>query len=105
MDTALNFYILTFFDLTLITALLWLAYQSLSTDNIFKAVILFVSFGLLMALAWVRLHAPDVALAEAALGAGLTGPLFLAAYRRMEKLQKKERRLERNDEQENDEQS
>jgi uncharacterized MnhB-related membrane protein len=34
-------------------------------------------FGLLMALTWVRLDAPDIALAEAAIGAGLTGALLL----------------------------
>ncbi len=50
--------------------------------------------GLLMALAWVRMRAPDVALAEAALGAGLTGPLFLSALRRMNRPRKGERRLD-----------
>ena len=33
-----------------------------------------------MALAWVRLDAPDVALAEIAVSAGLTGALLLAAF-------------------------
>jgi uncharacterized MnhB-related membrane protein len=32
-----------------------------------------------MALAWARLGAPDIALAEAAIGAGLTGALLLDA--------------------------
>ena len=41
--------------------------------------ILFVFFGLLLALAWVRLAAPDVALAEAAIGAGVTGALLIDA--------------------------
>lgn len=86
--------ILTAFDLILVATLLWLAGMLLATDDIFKAVVLFISFGLLMALAWVRLNAPDVALAEAALGAGLTGPLFLAALRRIERYDKKERRVD-----------
>jgi len=33
-----------------------------------------------MALSWARLQAPDIALAEAAIGAGLTGALLLDAY-------------------------
>jgi uncharacterized MnhB-related membrane protein len=86
--------ILTAFDLILVATMLWLAGMLLATDDIFKAVVLFISFGLLMALAWVRLNAPDVALAEAALGAGLTGPLFLAALRRIERCDKKERRVD-----------
>jgi len=36
-----------------------------------------------MALDWVRLAAPDVALAEAAIGAGLTGALLMAALARL----------------------
>jgi uncharacterized MnhB-related membrane protein len=40
-------------------------------------VILFVVFGLLLALVWARLGAVDVALAEAAIGAGLSGALLL----------------------------
>lgn len=82
------------FDIILIASLLWLAWNILATDDIFKAVVLFISFSLLMALCWVRLHAPDVAMAEAAIGAGLTGPLFLAALRRMKRIHKSERRMD-----------
>jgi uncharacterized MnhB-related membrane protein len=42
-----------------------------------------VTFGLLLALAWMRLDAPDVALAEAAIGAGLTGALLMATIARL----------------------
>ena len=89
----MSYSILTLFDITLVLTMLWLAWRLLSSADIFKAVVLFISFGLLMALAWVRMRAPDVALAEAALGAGLTGPLFLSALRRMERTRKGERRL------------
>jgi uncharacterized MnhB-related membrane protein len=85
--------IITCFDILLAGTLLWLAWQLLRSADIFKAIIFFISFGLLMSIAWVRMHAPDVALAEAAIGAGLTGPLFLAALRRMERRQRKERRI------------
>lgn len=90
----MTYSILTLFDIILVLTLLWLGWRLLSSEDIFKAVILFISFGLLMALAWVRMRAPDVALAEAALGAGLTGPLFLSALRRMNRTRKGERRLD-----------
>lgn len=67
------------FDLLLAGTLGWVAWRALATPDIFKAVVLFIVFGLLMALAWVRLEAPDIALAEAAIGAGLTGALLLDA--------------------------
>lgn len=98
----MTYFILTLFDILLILTMLWLAWCLLNTEDIFKAVVLFISFGLLMALAWVRLRAPDVALAEAALGAGMTGPLFLSALRRMKRIRKGERRLDRDENREQD---
>lgn len=68
-------------DIVLVLIILWLAWRALTTDNVFKGVVLFIGFGLAMALAWVRLNAPDIALAEAAIGTGLTGALFLDAVR------------------------
>jgi uncharacterized MnhB-related membrane protein len=67
------------FDLLLAFALVWSAWRSLATEDLARAVVLFIVFGLLMTLAWVRLSAPDIALAEAAIGAGLTGALLLDA--------------------------
>ena len=70
-------------DVLLALALVGLAWGALVTGNLFKAIVLFIAFGLVMALAWVRLDAPDIALAEAAIGAGLTGALLLAAYAKL----------------------
>jgi energy-converting hydrogenase B subunit D len=73
------------FDLLLAFTLVWLCWRVLATEDIFKAVVLFIVFGLLMALAWARLEAPDIALAEAAIGAGLTGALMLDAAAQMDR--------------------
>lgn len=51
--------------------------------SVFRSIVFFIVYGLLMAVAWVRLDAVDVALAEAAIGAGLTGVLFLTAFGRL----------------------
>jgi energy-converting hydrogenase B subunit D len=69
--------LLTTLDLLLCGLLVWLAWQSLAAADLFKSTVLFIVFGLVMALAWARLDAPDIALAEAAIGAGLTGSLLL----------------------------
>lgn len=68
---------LVIFDLLLALAIVALAVAALTIRDLFAAVVLFVIFGMLSALAWVRLSAPDVALAEAAIGTGLTGALIL----------------------------
>lgn len=67
------------FDAVLVFVLVWIAFRALHVDDLFRAVVLFIVFGLTMTLAWVRLQAPDLALAEAAIGAGLTGALLLDA--------------------------
>jgi multisubunit Na+/H+ antiporter MnhB subunit len=72
------------FDILLSVSLLLLAWHSLSARDLFHGVVLFVMFGLFVAITWLRLHAPDIALAEVAIGAGLTGALFLGTLGRME---------------------
>jgi energy-converting hydrogenase B subunit D len=67
------------FDGLLGLTLVALALGVLRSGELFRAIVLFVAFGLSMAVAWVRLDAPDLALAEAGIGAGLTGALFLSA--------------------------
>jgi uncharacterized MnhB-related membrane protein len=72
------------FDGILVLILLILAWQVLRSPDLFKAIVLFIVFGLMMSLAWVRLKAVDIALAEAAIGAGLTGALFFRALGRLQ---------------------
>lgn len=67
------------FDLALALLLPIVALGAITSADLFKAIVLYVTLGLLLALAWVRLAAPDVALAEAAIGSGLTGALLLTA--------------------------
>jgi multisubunit Na+/H+ antiporter MnhB subunit len=66
-------------DVVLALGVCWLAWRLLADRDLVRSAILFIAFGLLLALAWVRLDAPDLALAEAAIGAGVTGVLFLDA--------------------------
>ena len=68
-------------DLMLALALVGLALRVVSGEAVFRDIVLFILFGLLVALSWARLGAADLALAEAAIGAGLTGALMLMAHR------------------------
>lgn len=81
--------LLWLFDSLLCLGLIWLAWNTLACPDLFKAIVLFIAFGLLMSLTWVRLEAPDIALAEVAIGAGLTGALLLAALARLRFMTKK----------------
>jgi multisubunit Na+/H+ antiporter MnhB subunit len=69
-------------DIVLAAAVLGTALAAVLAPRARPAVLLFVAFGLLAALCWARLGALDVALAEAAIGAGVTGALLLDALAR-----------------------
>ena len=70
-------------DVMLALALVGLSLRVVTGQVLFRDIVLFILFGLVIALSWSRLGAPDLALAEAAIGAGLTGALMLMAYRRL----------------------
>ncbi|MCC5854306.1 MAG: DUF4040 domain-containing protein [Idiomarina sp.] len=84
---------MTFIDLLIGVGLVFIVVAILVSQDLFRAVVLFVTFGVLLTLAWVRLQAPDLALAEAAIGAGLTGVLLLDAigFLRKRKAARKDR--------------
>lgn len=67
-------------DVILAILLLMLAVIALYGQSLRQSIFMFMVFGLVTALAWARLKAPDVALAEAAIGAGIAGALLLAAF-------------------------
>lgn len=67
------------FDCVLAGGLVWLSWRALTSRSLFRSIVLFIAYGLFLALAWVRLDAPDLAMAEAAIGAGITGVLLLEA--------------------------
>lgn len=68
-----------FVDVLLALGIVGLAWQALTGRDLFRSVVFFIAFGLLLSVVWVRLAAPDLALAEAAIGTGLTGALLLDA--------------------------
>ncbi|MGB6352113.1 MAG: MnhB domain-containing protein [Pseudolabrys sp.] len=71
------------FEIGLAALLLAIAVCTIVVRAAFAAIVLFMIYGLLAAIAWVRLFAVDVALTEAAIGGGLTGMLMLAAAARL----------------------
>jgi multisubunit Na+/H+ antiporter MnhB subunit len=78
------------FDAAVAALIIGLAIACVALRDAFAAVVAFVAYGVALAVAWVRLQAPDVALTEAAIGSGLTGALLIgvaAELRRSRKVQ------------------
>ena len=65
-------------DLLLLSFLVICALSVAWIRDMLSAVIVFASYGLVMAIIWLQLSAPDIALTEAALGAGVTTLLLIA---------------------------
>jgi uncharacterized MnhB-related membrane protein len=76
-----NYYLII--DVLLALGITVLAVYAIFSKALFRTIVFFICFGLLVTIAWVRLGAIDVAIAEAAIGAGLTGALLLAAWGRL----------------------
>ncbi|WP_296707448.1 hydrogenase subunit MbhD domain-containing protein [Rhodoblastus sp.] len=75
--------VLPFLDVALALLVVGLAVWTIAARDLFASVVGYVAYGLLLALVWVRLYAPDVALTEAAVGSGVTGVLLITAGKRL----------------------
>ncbi|MBT9130121.1 MAG: hypothetical protein DDT31_00828 [Syntrophomonadaceae bacterium] len=67
------------FDVILMSFLVILALAVAFTRDLLAAAMIFSVYSLVMAITFVRLQAPDVALTEATVGAGITTILFVVA--------------------------
>jgi uncharacterized MnhB-related membrane protein len=59
-----------------------------SIKNILGSIIVFMVYSLIMAILWEQLNAPDLAITEAAVGAGVTTLLFVLTLKRIEGIKK-----------------
>ncbi len=72
-----------------LSALLVVAALSLAARDLLAAVILLAVFSLLCAVVFYYLHAPDVAITEAAVGAGVSTLVLAWAVKRTERGEKR----------------
>lgn len=71
------------FDACVLALMLACVISIARTRDLVKASILFSVYSLVLCLLWVHRSAPDVAMTEAAVGAGLTVALFLVVIARV----------------------
>ena len=57
------------------------------TKNLLSAAIIFMAQGLALSVVWMLLKAPDLAVTEAAVGAGISSILLFAALKKMRAIQ------------------
>ncbi len=78
--------VLTLTEIIKILLLVLLVVCAISVNlakSLLQAVIIFLSYSSVMCILWVLMESPDLAITEAAVGAGISGTLFLLTLRRI----------------------
>ncbi|MBQ3008675.1 MAG: DUF4040 domain-containing protein [Oscillospiraceae bacterium] len=78
--------ILSLFRLLLLLSLVVCAIATALSKRVMTAIILFTSYSIVMAVVWLLLRSPDLAITEAAVGAGVTSTLFFITLKNVGKL-------------------
>lgn len=71
------------FTLLVLSFLLVCAIATCLSKNLLVTVIIFMAYSLLMSIMWILLQSPDLAITEAAVGAGVTSILFFIALKKI----------------------
>ena len=76
-----------FFEYMLLIFLIGCALSVSFAKKIISAVIIFMSYSITMSIVWLLLESPDLALTEAAVGAGITSVIFFLVIRRINSME------------------
>lgn len=71
------------FELMLLGFLVLCAISVSFSKNLLNSILIFMSFSLIMSIIWILLQSPDLAITEAAVGAGVTSILFFATLKKI----------------------
>ncbi len=77
-------YMTEIFKIIMLVLLIVCAVSVNLTRGLLKAVIIFMSYSSIMCVLWVLMESPDLAITEAAVGAGVSGILFMATLKKID---------------------
>ncbi len=80
--------IIAVFRVILLVSLIICAVATAFSKRVMTAVIVFTSYSIVMAVVWLLLRSPDLAITEAAVGAGVNGVLFFLTLRKLHLIDK-----------------
>ena len=72
-----------YFELFLLGLLVICGIATCLTKNLLSSFIIFMAYSLIMSIIWAMLKAPDLAVTEAAVGAGISSILLFVTLRRL----------------------
>ena len=62
------------------------------SKNLLNSILIFMSYSLMMAIIWIVLESPDLAITEAAVGAGVTSLLFFLTLKKIQAIKEEKER-------------
>lgn len=71
------------FEMILLIFLIVCAISVSFSKNLLNSIIIFMSYSLIMSMIWILLESPDLAITEAAVGAGVTSLLFFMTLKKI----------------------
>lgn len=74
---------MTAFQIILMGLLIICAVSVSFSKNLLNAILIYMSFSLVMSMLWICLESPDLAITEAAVGAGITSVLFFVTLKKI----------------------
>lgn len=74
---------MTVFQILLMGLLIICAVSVSFSKNLLNAILIYMSFSLVMSMLWICLESPDLAITEAAVGAGITSVLFFVTLKKI----------------------
>ncbi len=74
---------MTFVHIVLLGMLIVCALSVSLTRNLLTSLIVYMSYSLIMAVIWMLMESPDLAITEAAVGAGITSVLFFVTLKKI----------------------
>ena len=78
------------FKIILLVSLIVCAVSVAFTKDLLTSIIIFMSYSLIMCVIWVLLQSPDMAITEAAVGAGVTSILFFVTLKKIRAIRREE---------------
>lgn len=81
---------MTVFTCILLGFLVVCAIAASLSKKLLNTVLIFMSYSLVMSIIWILLESPDLAITEAAVGAGATTVLFLVTLKKIDAIMKKD---------------
>ena len=80
--------LISIFRIILLLSLIVCAICTALSKRVMTALIIFTSYSIIMSVVWLLLRSPDLAITEAAVGAGVDGVLFFLTLRKLHLIDK-----------------